>query len=202
MHSDQRTLQSIELPDNFATALRELTTDGEPPATLADAVEAFDRLWDLAGTEVAVEDMFQSELTRHTVDLGHRVEHVPCVLDALIVAIVVESEPVEIRSKQPDDETTIQLTVTDDEVEVEPSSAVFTFGVAETDVREPDPSVLEGTDSVVMDSCSYINAFRDPAAYERWEDQLIDANAMRMSPETLTAVAERAAEDWVVVKSQ
>jgi len=97
-------------------------TDREPPATLVDAVEAFDRLWDLAEVQVTVENMYQPEPTRHAVDLGGRVEHVPCVLDALIEATVVESESVEIRSKQPDDETTIRLTVADGEVEVEPSS--------------------------------------------------------------------------------
>jgi len=122
MHSNQRTLQSTELPDDFAGALQELTTNGEPPATLADAVEAFDRLWDLAEVEVAVENMYQPGPTWHAVDLGGWVEHVPCLLDALIVALVVESEPVKIRSKQPDAETTIRLTVTDGEVEVEPAT--------------------------------------------------------------------------------
>jgi hypothetical protein len=99
-----------------------LTTYRKPPATLVDAVEAFDRLWNLAEIEVTVENMYQPEPTRHAVDLGGQVEHVLCVLDVLIVAMAVESESVEIRSKQPDDETTIRLTVADGEVEVEPSS--------------------------------------------------------------------------------
>jgi len=113
---------------------------------------------------MTVENMYQSEPMRHAVDLGGRVEHVSCVLDSLIVATVVESEPVEICSKQLDAETTIRLTVAGGEVEVEPATAVFTFGVAETDAWESDPSVLERVDSVVTTSCSYINAFRDQAA--------------------------------------
>jgi len=54
---NQRTLQSTELPDDLAAALQDLTTDREPPATLVDAVEAFDRLWDLAEVEVTVKNM-------------------------------------------------------------------------------------------------------------------------------------------------
>lgn len=178
-----------------------MTEDGDPPETLADAVEALDRLWDVAGVTISVEQMYQPQPTRHAVDFGGRVEHVPCVLDALIAALAVGSTPVEIRSTQPNSDEVIRLSVTDAGVEVTPSTAVFSFGVADGEVRDPDLSALEGTDSAAMASCSYINVFRDATAYERWTEQFSDARAMQIDVETLTAFADVAAEDWVVAGS-
>lgn len=200
MNLDRRTLRTVELSTDFANALQRMTNDGTTPETLADGVDALDQLWKAAGVTVSVEQMYQPDPTRHVVDFGERFEHVPCVLDALIAALAVGRTPVEIRSKQPNSDRTVHLSVTEDGVEVDPSTAVFSFGVVEDDVQSPGLSALEGADSVVMASCSYINAFRDATAYEQWTGQLSDAHAMRIDIAPFTAFANVAAEEWVVVE--
>ena len=197
MPDDYRLLRRTELPADFGDALRGLSPDGDAPETLADAVDALDRLW--ADANVTVRQLFQPDGSRHVVDFGDRTEFVPCVLDAVIAALVVD-DPVEIRSTEPHTDATVRLTVTDDTVSAEPPTAVFSFGVDTEEVSDPDLSVPEGTDSVVMASCSYINAFRDPTAYEAWQHRLTDAYAMEIDVETLSAVAAIAAEEWITAE--
>jgi len=194
-------LRATDLPEDFANALQGMTVDGEPPTTLAETVDALDRLWKSTGVTVSVKQMYQPKRTRHAVDFGDRIEYVPCVLDAVITALTVGTTPIEIRSTEPDRNGTVRLFVTDDGVEVNPTTAVFSFGVAEGDAQNPDLSVLEGTDSVVMASCSYINAFRDATGYRQWQEQLSGARAMKIDVDTLLAFAEIAAEEWVTVES-
>jgi len=194
-------LRATDLPEGFANALQGMTVDGEPPTTLAETVDALDRLWKSTGVMVSVKQMYQPKRTRHAVDFGDRIEYVPCVLDAVITALTVGTTPIEIRSTEPDRNGTVRLFVTDDGVEVNPTTAVFSFGVAEGDAQNPDLSVLEGTDSVVMASCSYINAFRDATGYRQWQEQISGARAMKIDVDTLLAFAEIAAEEWVTVES-
>jgi len=201
MSTNRRVLRAADLPPDFANALQGMTADGDPPTTLADAVDALDRLWKSAGVMVSVEQMYQPETTRHAVDFGDRIEYVPCVLDAVIAALVVGTTPVEVRSAEPNSNESVRLSVTDDGVEVDPVTAVFSFGVAEGDVRNPDLSALDGTDSVVMASCSYINAFRDVTGYRQWQEQLSGAHTVQIDVETLVAFAEIAVEEWVTVES-
>lgn len=180
-----------------------MTESGDPPETLADAVDAFGHLWEVTGVQIAVDQLYQPEPTRHAVDFGDRVEHVPCVLDALIAGLLVDPTGTEIRSAAPLDDTTVTLSLTDDGVAVTPAAAVFSFGVADADATSPALSVsrLEESDSAVMASCSYINAFPDAAAYERWADGLSDAHAMSVGLDALVAFARVAAREWVVVDS-
>lgn len=199
MSHEHHALEATELPADFADALRGMTADGTPPETLADAVDAFDRLWKSAGVTVSVDQMYQATPTRHSIDFGDRVVHVPCVLDALIAALAVGSTPVDIRSREPDRDETIRLSVTDDGIAVDPTTTVFSFGVAGGDAQDPDLSALEGTDSAVMASCSYINAFRDESAFEQWQAQLSDAYAMQIDLETFATFADVAVGDWVTV---
>lgn len=201
MNTNRRVLRTTELPPGFATVLRGMTADGDRPETLADAIAALDRLWDVAGVTISVDQMYQPEPTRHAVNFGDRVEYVPCVLDALIAAFADGSPPVEIRSTPPGSNETVHLVVTEDEVTVDPTTAVFTFGVAADEIQNPDLSTFEGADSAVMASCSYINAFRDATAYEQWKEQLSEAYVMQIDLNPFTAFAEVAAEEWIVAES-
>ena len=201
MSTDPRVLRATELPPDFANALQGMTADGDPPSTLADAVDALDRLWKSAGVMVSVEQMYQPGMTRHAVDFGDQREYVPCVLDAVIAALSVGTTPVEVRSAEPNSNGSVCLSVTDDGVEADPVTAVFSFGVAEGDIQNPDLSVLDETDSVVMASCSYINAFGDVTGYRQWQEQLSGAQTMQIDVETLVAFAEIAAEEWVTDES-
>lgn len=180
-----------------------MTESGDPPATLADAVDAFDHLWEVTGVQVSVDQLYQPEPTRHAVDFGDRVEHVPCVLDALIAGLIVNPTGTEIRSQSPSVGDTVSLSLTDDGVDVAPASAVFSFGVETAEVETAEVSVarLEETDSAVMASCAYINAFPDATAYERWADELSGAHAVTVGLDELLAFARIAAQEWVVSDS-
>ena len=195
MPGDDRPLRRTELPADVADALRGLPPAGEAPETLADAVDALDRLWADGGAAVGVRQLFRPDGTRHVVDFGDRTEFVPCVLDAVIAALV-EDDPVEIRSTEPRGDATVRLVVADDGLSVDPPSAVFSLGVDAAGLGD-DLSVSEGTDSAVAAACPYINAFQDPAAYEAWRRRLADVHAMRVDAETLRAVAAVAAGEWV-----
>lgn len=200
MRTDRETLRTTDLPADFADALRPMTTDGEPPATLEDAVAAFDNLWAETGVRVSVEQMYQSQPTRHAVDFGDRVEHVPCVLDALISAYLIDPRGTVIRSKSPSGESTVRLALAESGIDVDPPSAVFSLGVDASEVANPEVSarLLKGADSVVMASCSFINSFRSAEAFEQWEQGLSDAHVMPIGIDELAAFAQWAADEWVV----
>jgi hypothetical protein len=50
-------LRATDLPEGFANALQGMTVDGEPPTTLAETVDALDRLWKSTGVTVSVKQM-------------------------------------------------------------------------------------------------------------------------------------------------
>lgn len=199
MSNYRETLESIELPADFANALQPMTETGEPTETLADAAAAFDHLWDVTGVRISVDQMYQPERTRHTVEFNDRVEYLPCVLDALIAGLIVDPTVAVIRSKPPTGEAVINITLTEDGIDVAPSSAVFSIGMSASDTENPEMSVsqLEKSDSAVMASCSYINAFPQPAAFDEWKDGISDAHVVRVGDEELLAFARWAAQDWV-----
>lgn len=90
-------IDEIELPTDLAHAFREAGDLDECPRTLGQGFDAItDRLND-AEIAVSFTDMYQSTPTRHAVHIGDTVQHVPCVLDALIVAFSLETDPIERR---------------------------------------------------------------------------------------------------------
>lgn len=197
MSTEERALANIELPTDFAEAFQRLANTSTAPETLAECVDSFEQMLAAEGVTVSVEAMYQPEPTRHAVHVDETVEYVPCVLDALIAAISVDSKPVEIRSDPPDDDTTVQLHVTDDEVEVHPSTAVFSIGLATTDIQEPELETFDEMETAVsMASCSYINAFPDPEAYDQWDDHLSDGVVMQLDIDDMVALARNIATGW------
>lgn len=109
-------LTTTELPPDFATLLEAMANSDDTLATLAAAMDAFDRMMESAGVTVSIEEMYQPEPTRHAVYLDDRVEYVPCVLDALIATLLVEQTEVEIQSKPPTGDETVHVDVTEDDV--------------------------------------------------------------------------------------
>jgi len=198
MPAEQQPLANTELPRDVAEALRQATESQQSPETLADAIAAVESM--LTDEECAntVDRMYQPAETRHAVQFGDRTEHVPCVLDALIVGLVVDASPVAIRSDPPNEGQTVHLTVADSEISMEPSTATFSWGIANQDAQTSDvESTLQNADTVSIASCSYINAFPDVTAYHRWESQVSDAAVMQLDASAMVALAERAANIWV-----
>lgn len=197
MTPDTDPLSSTTLPPDFADAVSGLTPAGDRPDTVADLADGFGRLLEAAGVRIGLADVFQAEETRHAVEFDGRVEHVPCVLDAVVVAVAVDATPVHVRSESPVGDDPVRLTVGAESVDVRPATATFSLGVAESEANDPDLSVLEGAESVAMASCSHINAFPDASAYERWNEELAGAVAMPVGLDVLAAFAELAAAEWI-----
>jgi hypothetical protein len=200
MHPESAALTTTELPSDFATALTAMETSGDSPTTLAEALDAFDRMMDSAGVMVSVEEMYQPEATRPAVYLGDRVEYVPCVLDALIAALLIEQTQVEIQSDPPTGDPTVHLDVTADDVQVQPATAVFSLGLPAAGI--PDPTALEEMESASIASCSYINAFPGGAAYDRWAEQLSEGIVLQLDIQAFVALAHRMANGWVFAEEQ
>lgn len=201
MPTDRDPLATTELPTDLARGVQQVTGRDARPETLNDAVTAVEELLETRDVEITVDQMYQPDSTRHSVQFGARTEHVPCVLDALIAGLLVEPIPVVIRSKPPNGDRPVEVTVAESAVTAEPSGAVFSWGFAAADVRNPDPdAAVDDAGTVSMATCSYINAFPDEASYRRWADGLSDAVVMHLDLSGMIALAERAAGGWVTVE--
>lgn len=190
-----------ELPTDLAEAFRRATDSDERPETLREGFSAVTDLLNEAGVTVTLEDMYQSEPTRHAVHAGDTVEHVPCVMDALIVALLLDTDPVEIHSEPPGGGETVRLHVTGDEVTVTPTSAVVSFGLGLEESQDPDLDSLSDSlndpDAPIPTTCSVINAFPDSGAYERWAKDVSDAAVMELSVEESFALSQRSAQSHI-----
>lgn len=116
------------------------------------------------------------------------------MLDALVAALLVEPDPVEIRSESPATGEAVVITVTEDEITVTPDSAVFSVGIAgDADSVES----LDDGDSVARTTCQYIDAFPDETAFREWQDQVSDVVVMQLDVDTMATLTRRAADDLI-----
>lgn len=199
--STKHDVDEIELPVDLAEAFRRAGGLDERPATLGKGFGAVTDLLNEAGVTVTPEDMYQSEPTRHAVHGGDTAEHVPCVMDALIVALLLDRDPVEIHSEPPEGGETVRFHVTDDEVTVTPTSAVVSFGLGLEESTDPDldslDDFLNDPDAPIPTTCSVINAFPDSEAYERWAADVSNAAVMALDVEAVFALSRQAAQSHV-----
>ena len=183
-------IERIDLPPDVAEAFSRIDDGDEPPRTLQEAFAGVDELLD---DGARVDDMYRSEPTRHAVHVGETVEHVFCVLDAMIVALARNTRPIEIQSEPPGGGAPVQFHVTDQEIQVTPDRAVASFGIANEDITDPTVFTEPIDEAVPLPSCSVINAFPDSAAYDRWATAIPHAVVMELAIEDLVAIAQHAA---------
>lgn len=190
----------IDLPSETAEGLQAVAGLEAPPDTFHEwAVAVYDGLA-AAEVSLAVEDLYLAGPSRHAVHCGRRVEHVPCVQDALIAAVLADDDPVSVRSESPVEGIVVELTVVDGTIEVEPAGAVMSFGVS-TDLPtiggadEPPLAWFGEADSPLRAlSCDYINAFPTSAALERWADDQARVAVVELTFEQGLALARAAAD--------
>jgi hypothetical protein len=196
--SAEPALDDIELPSDLAETVRRVGDRDEPPATLGECFAVFETVLDDQGVALALPDMYQSHRTRHAVGVDGTVEFVPCVLDALIVAVSVEADPVGVRSSPPAGGPTVDFEVDGGSVSVAPETAVLSFGVAHEDARGGVTRVKDtlAEESAIPATCTYINAFPDRSAYEEWAADVEDAAVMGLGLPEIAAVARRGAEQY------
>lgn len=183
------TLDATELGPELRVAIGRTVGSEEPPATLADAVDLTETLLS-PGEPFGPESLRREEPTRHAVSLADEIAHVPCVLDALVVAHLVDADPVRVHSGSPSDGTVVCYEVADEGIVPVPDGAVVSFALAPEDLGGP-PADVEA--DPVLPSCGYINSFPDEAAYEEWADATDAAAAMALSVDAADAFARRIA---------
>lgn len=183
-------IERIELPSDVAEAFSRIGDRADPPEILEEAFAAVD---ELLADGARVDDMYRAEPTRHAVHLGGTVEHVSCVLDAMIIALAMNSHPIEIQSEPPGGGDPVQFQVTAQEIQVTPATAVASFGIANEDITDPTVFTEPIDEAVPLPSCSVINAFPDSEVYEQWAGDISHTVVMELAIDELVAIAQRAA---------
>lgn len=185
------------LPADLAETIRTIGKRETPPETLRQGVAIITETLDEANVDVGLEDMYQDEPTRHAVHVDGTVVHVPCVMDAMIVALAHATRPIEILSEPPRSEGTVRFQVDEDEVRVTPERAVVSFGIGYGDAGATDITTAKETlneASATPTICSTINAFPDSDAYDRWASTVSEAAVMEFTVADLVAISLRAAQ--------
>lgn len=184
-------LDAVELPADMAEVLGEVRPTNDQPSTLADVVDPAGE-WLPPGRSISPSAMYQDDETRHAIHLADGVEHVPCILDALIVSLLTPDDPLRIESMSPVDDAVVKYQISDSFVDVAPEEAVISFGIA----PEDSDGIQYGDDfedNARIGSCSYINSFVDEQAYEQWADETDAAAVMKLSVDAAAAVARQLA---------
>lgn len=164
----------IDLSDETAEGLQSVAGLETPPDSFHEwAMTVYEGLA-AVDEALSADDLYVDGASRHAVHLGDRVEHVPCVQDALIAAVLSDADPVTVRSESPIGDVVVEATVSGGAVEVEPTGAVMSFGVSTQlpplgSGDEPPLDWLGEPDSPLQAlSCDYINAFPSSEAFEGW----------------------------------
>lgn len=200
-----RNGDGIELTTDLAEAFRRASKLDESPETLEEGFKSLATRLGNTGVTLAPKDMYQSAPTRHSIRFGETVEYVPCVMDALMIAEVIDARPIEIHSEPPGGGETIRFRITGDEVAVTPTGAVVTFGLGLEEARDSDLKDLKDSlndpDSPPLTVCTVINAFPDSESYEEWEGDVSNAAVMKLGVEDLIALSQEAARSYVTAPS-
>lgn len=157
------SLLDAELPADVRAGVERLL-DGTPVETLADWVRAVRRR--TGGGSIATTDLCHADgETPHWGEVGGDRYHFHCFYDAVILAALMD-RPVDVRTASPNGAIVRASAAGTRDLAVEPSEAVFSFGIAE-DVQPPADGVLSPGD-VYGAVCPYVRAFPHPDAYGRW----------------------------------
>jgi hypothetical protein len=175
-----RSVDDYDIPPNLADTIQTAFGLNEPPATLGDWSDTTAHLLDNGGITAGFEDMCTADDSRHEAQIDGEVQHFHCVLDTLLLPFVVEDQSTfDVRSRSPGSDEIVELAVSGDTVEVTPSEAVMSFGVA-TDVEIPTDGAIEPA-LAYTHLCPYINAFPSQAEYEQWASETPEAATMVLS---------------------
>lgn len=165
------TFREIELPPEVAGQLQTAFGLPQPPTTLEEWVTITSAVADELGLTVSMDTLCTTEHSRHRATIDGDTHHFHCVLDALVVPFVIETdEPVSIRSESPVSETIVEIRAGRDAFTVEPVDAVMSFGVA-TGLDAPDTDEFDL--SLAHERfCPYANAFPSETEYGKWAAQI------------------------------
>ena len=164
------------IPRAVGEALRRVHGLDARPESLTEWGTAIGEMSNQFDIEVGLETLCTTEDSPHRARFDETTQHFVCVQDAFIVpAVVTDVETVEITTESPVSGAKIDVVVSGGEVEVDPSGAVMSIGVA-ADAEGPSPDA-DRRELAYEKICPYGHAFRDQSEYEAWADT-VDAETM------------------------
>lgn len=157
------------------------------PHTFSDWVEAMATIVDRNEIAFDLDMLCTTDDSAHRAMFNGETQHYQCTQDAFIVPFLADDvDTVELETESPRSGERISITVTESGIDVDPSEAVMSFGVA-TNVDGPagdgpSPAFAYGR------ICPYGNAFVSRAAYKQWAAD-VDAFTMAVSMEDTLELA-------------
>jgi len=184
------SLIGAQLPDALAEALGD-SLGTRRVDNLDEWVDEIRRRTDDAGEAIGVDDLCHVEGgSPHWGEIDGERYHFRCFYDAVVLSALVD-EPVDIRTETPEGETVEMRADGTEELEVEPASAVFSFGISDVAVAasegDPDHGDMYGA------VCPNVRAFADVEEYERWDEE-VGAVTVAAPLEGATELAEALVE--------
>lgn len=159
---EARPVKTAQLPVAVAGNMSRFF--GESVETFDDMVAAIRTV--VEGDRIAVDELCHVEgETPHYAKTAEETYYFRCFYDGIALAHLVD-EPVEIRTETPTNEPIEMEFSPESNIDVTPSDAVMSFGVA-TD-RDASAGDAPTADEVYEAICPYVKAFRTRADYEHW----------------------------------
>ncbi|WP_232701244.1 organomercurial lyase [Halobacterium wangiae] len=155
-------MRTAELPDAVADNVSRFF--GRPVEAFDDVVAAIRTV--VEGDGIAIDELCHVEAeTPHQAKTDAETYYFRCFYDGIALAHLVD-EPVEIRTETPTNEPIEIRASPESEVDVTPSGAVMSFGVAtESDVPVDEPPTAQDVYGAV---CPYVKAFYTREDYGNW----------------------------------
>lgn len=174
--TDTESNRETKIPADLGEGLQTALGLDVRPRTLTGWGEAMRDIVDREDIDVGVQSLCTTDQSPHEARFDGTTQHFVCVQDAFIVPYVTSDvDTVEITTESPVSGERIEITVTDDRVETEPSEAVMSMGVA-ADVSEPSTDA-DSPEVAYGKICPYGHAFQNRSEYEQWADT-VDAVTM------------------------
>lgn len=174
--ADTTEYRGPEIPTPLGDQLQLALGLDERPETFGDWVDALAFLADRDDIDVDMDMLCTIDESPHKATFNDRTQHYQCFQDPIIVPFLAEDvDTVEIETESPVSGESIELTVTETEIEAEPSDVVMSFGVAE-DVEAP-PEDIPSPILAYSRFCPYGNVFLSHEEYETWAAE-VDAITM------------------------
>ena len=173
------TYHEIPIPPAVADPLQTAFALRKTPTTLGEWVTITSAVAGDVGLTVGMETLCTTKTSRHQATIDDETRYFHCVLDALIVPFLRDTDDsVTIRSESSISDTVVEIEAGQDLLPVDPPDAVMSFGVA-TDVDVPDAKDVDLSFGYEW-FCPYSNAFPTEAEYKEWASQT-DAVTMAIS---------------------
>ena len=176
-----------DVPTPLGEQLQLALSLDERPETFGDWVDALAFLADRDDIDVDLNMLCTTSDSPHKATFNGQTQHYQCFQDPIIVPFLADNvDTVEIETECPVSGESIELRVTETEIEATPSDVAMSFGVA-ADVNAP-PEDISSPILAYSLFCPYGNVFLSEDEYETWAAE-VDAITMPTTMEDALELA-------------